>query len=288
MPTLTGPSSTSQDITMASAGADVLTYTTVATGSVLPASMQLYVDGVETAGVTLPSKYIGQSFTFTKAGGQPISGVFAEGAVYLVSSTTTATPTTTGAPSNSQGYVPNTDGYSSTVNVYHISGTSNDNNGGVIKNGGNVANIDLFASAPVVHDNEREVMGSVVLDNSWANKAVNDGTFAHNTQRPIAKKVTITLGGVANTVLRSGAARPELVKSINKLETLRTRRFTTAIRENKYNRYTGQFDAGYPVVNVDALSTDNAANPSRTLPGQLVFKTGAKVPVSSDYKPKTN
>jgi hypothetical protein len=24
------------------------------------------------------------------------------------------------------------------------------------------------------------------------------------------------------------------------------------------------------------------------MPGQLVFKTGAKVPVTSDYKPKTN
>ncbi len=287
MPTLTGPSSASEDITMASAGADVLTYTTVATGSILPVSMQLYVDGAQVAGVTLPSKYIGQSFTFTKVGGQPLLGVFAEGVVNLVSPTTSA-PTTTGAPSNNESYVPNTDGYSSTVNVYHLSGTTNDNNGGVIKKGGNVANVDLFASTPVVYENEREVMGSVVLDNSWANKAVNDGTFAHNTQRPIAKKVTITLGGVANTVLRSGAARPELVKSINKLETLRTRRFTTAIRENKYNRYTGQFDAGYPVVAVDSLATDNAANPSRTLPGQLVFKTGAKVPVSSDYKPKTN
>lgn len=289
MPTLTGPNSTSEDITMSSAGADTLTYTTVATGSVLPVNMQLFINGVQVAGVTLPSKYIGQNFTFTKAGQQPLNGVFAAGVVNLVAPTTAA-PTsapTTSAPNNSN-YTPNTDGYSSTVNVYHLSGTSNDNNGGVVKKGGDVKNPQLFASTPAVYDNEREVFGSVVVDNSSANKALNDGVFANNTQRPIAKKVTIQLGGVANNVLRSGAARPELVKSINKLETLRTRRFTTAIRENKYNRFTGRFDAGYPVVAVDSLGADNAANPSRTLPGQLVFKIGAKVPVSSDYKPKTN
>lgn len=290
MPILTGPNSTSEDITMSSAGADTLSYTTVATGSILPVSMQLYLDGVQVAGVTLPAKYVGQSFTFTKAGGQPISGTFASGVVNLVTPTTagpTTSAPTTSAPSNEE-YVPNTDGYSSTVNVYHLVGTANDNNGGTIKKAGDVKNPQSFASSPVVYDGEREVVGSVVVDNNLANKAVNDGTFAHSTQKPIAKKVTTQLGGVANNVLRSGAARPELVKSINKLETLRTRRFTTAIRENKYNRYTGQFDAGYPVVAVDSLATDNAANPSRTLPGQLVFKTGAKVPVSSDYKPKTN
>jgi hypothetical protein len=283
MPTLTGPSSTDQDITMSSAGTDTLVYTTVATGSILPVSMQIFVDGVETAGVTLPSKYVGQNFTFTKQGGQPLSGVFAQGTVSLTSPTT-AGPTN--APTS--GYVPNTDGYSSTVNVYHLSGTANDNNGGVVKRGGNVKDPDLFASTPVVYSNEREVFGSVVLDNNSANKAVGDGVFANNNQKPVAKKVTTMLGGVPNSVLVSGAARPELVTSINKVQSLRTRRFTTAIRENKYNRYTGQFDVGQPVVAVDNLATDNSANPTRTMPGQLVFKTGAKVPVTSDYKPKTN
>lgn len=290
MPILTGPNSTSEDITMSSAGADTLSYATVATGSILPVSMQLYLDGVQVAGVTLPSKYVGESFTFTKAGGQPISGTFASGVVNLVTPTTAAPTTagpTTSAPSNT-GYIPNTDGYSSTVNVYHLVGTSNANNGGVVKKGGSINNPGLLTASPSVYGGEREVFGSVVVDNSWANKAVNDGTFAHGTQKPIAKKVTTQLGGVANNVLRSGAARPDLVKSINKLEILRTRRFTAAIRENKYNRYTGRFDAGYPVVAVDSLDTDNAAVPTRTLPGQLVYKTGAKVPVSSDYKPKTN
>ena len=288
MPTLTGPLSTDQDITMASAGADLLVYTTVASGSMIPVTMGIIVDGVATASVTLPSKYIGQSFTFTKAGGQPLTGTFAATDVNLVSSTTTAGPsgsTTTAAPSS--GFVANTDGYSSTVNVYHLSGTANANDGGVVKAGGNVED-PRFSSGNKVYDNEREVFGSMVVDNSWANPAINDGVFANKTQRPIAKKVTTVLGGVANTVLRSGAAQPELVQSINKLNVLRTRRFTTAIRENKYNRYTGEFDSGYPVVAVDSLASDDAASPTRSLPGQLVFKLGGKVPVTSNYKPKTN
>ena len=268
MPTLTGPSSTTEDITMASSGADTLTYTTVATGSVLPVNMQIYVDGVEVAGVALLAKYVGQPFVFTKAGGVPIQGVFASGRVDLTTpSATTVAPTTTSGPAPSSSLPKN--------------------DGGTIKSGGAIIS-NRFEAANKVYDNEREVFASVVVDNDSADKAVSGGVFANKTQKPIAKKVTTTLGGVSNIVLRSGAARPELVKSVNKLETLRTRRFTTAIRENKYNRYTGEFDAGHPVVAVDELATDNAANPTRSNPGQIVYKIGAKVPVSSDYKPKTN
>jgi hypothetical protein len=274
MPTLTGPSSTTQDITMASAGADTLTYTTVASGSMLPETMQLFVDGVEAAGVTLPAKYIGQSFTFTKAGGSPLSGVFASGVVNLVSSGTTATPTTA-APATTAG------------SVYYISGNKATNDGGTIKAGGNIADARV-ESADKVYGGERQVVGSVVVDGVNTDKGVSSGVFAYNNQSPVGKKVTVTLGGVSNTVLRSGAAQPQLVQSINKLNVLRTRRFTTAIRENKYNKYTGRFEAGYPVVAVDTLATDNAANPTRTLPGQLVYKIGANVPVTSDYKAKTN
>jgi hypothetical protein len=284
--TITGPSSVSGEITMASGGAEQLTYNAVNSGSVLPASMNVYVNGVQLAGVTLMAKYIGQSFTFTPVGGSALPGVFAEGNVYLTTVTTTvAAGTTTAGPVN---YAPNTDGYSSVLNVYHLNGGSNHNNGGTIKSGGNVSDPMLFESVPKVYNNERQVFASVVVDNNSADKAVNAGTFAYNRQRPIAKKVTTQLGGVSNYVLRSGAAQPALVKSINKLETLRTRRFTTAIRENHYNRFTGQFDPNTPVVAVDSLGADTAATPTKSLPGQLVFKIGAKVPVTSNYKPKTN
>lgn len=269
MPTITGPSQESNGLTITATVAHQFTFTVEATGSVLPARMDIYLDGNPVAAVDHQAKYIGKSFTFTPVGGSPIQGVFVDGPVYLVSATTGAPTTapTTPAPSSNN-----------TIK----------NNGGVIKRAGNVPVERKFTVSPVVYTNERQVVGSVVVDNSAADKAVTAGIFANSTQRPIARKVTTVLGGVSNTVLRSGAARPELVKSINKIESVRTRRFTTAIRENKYNRVTGRFEVGYPVVGVDNLGTDNAANPTRSNPGQVVFKIGAKTPVTSNYKPKTN
>lgn len=131
------------------------------------------------------------------------------------------------------------------------------------------------------------VFASTVLDNGSADEAVSAGTFAYNNVKPVAKRVSTTLSGVSNTVLQSGAAQPGLIRSIHKLETLRTRRLTTALRANKYNRSTGNWDAGYPVVAVDSLATDTAATPTRAVPGQLTYMLGANPVTNNDYKKKT-
>ena len=160
------------------------------------------------------------------------------------------------------------------------------NNRGVVARGGSVASGKLTNVG--VSRYNTTVFASTVLDNSWADKAVTAGTFAYGDRDGVAMRSTASLGGVSNTALLSGANVPSLTRGIHKLETLRTRRFTTAIRANKYNRYTGQFEAGYPVVAVDSLATDTAATPSRAVPGQLTYKLGQPVPVSdNDYKAKT-
>jgi hypothetical protein len=141
--------------------------------------------------------------------------------------------------------------------------------------------------------------GSTVIDNSWADEAVSAGTFKYDNPKPIAKRLTTTLSGVSNSVLQSGASQPSLVRSIHKLETLRTRRFTTAIRAGLWNIYTGQFANNQsgatqnPTVATDALATDVAATPTQSAPGQIVYMAGAKNPVygsdaNSEYKAKTN
>jgi hypothetical protein len=43
---------------------------------------------------------------------------------------------------------------------------------------------------------------------------------------------------------------------------------------------------GNDIDNTQATSTDNAANPSRTAPGDLIFDYGP-TPVITGYKPKT-
>jgi hypothetical protein len=155
------------------------------------------------------------------------------------------------------------------------------NNRGVVARGGSVASGKL-TNVGVSRYNS-DVFASTVLDNGWADKAVSAGTFAYGDRDGVAMRSTATLGGVSNTVLRSGANVPSLMRGIHKLETLRTRRFTTAIRANKYNRSTGQFEAGFPVVAVDSLATDNAATPTRGVPGRIVYKLGQPVPFGQNY-----
>lgn len=133
-----------------------------------------------------------------------------------------------------------------------------------------------------------DVFASTVVDNDSADKAISAGVFSHNHVKPVTKRVTTELAGVASDALKTTAGQPGLIRSIHKLEVLRTRRFTTAIRANKYNRYTGVWDAGSPVVAVDSLASDTAATPTRAAPGQLTYKLGQPVPVSdNDYKAKT-
>ena len=96
-----------------------------------------------------------------------------------------------------------------------------------------------------------------------------------------------------NNVLLSGAADPTRRKSINRMEAVRTTLWSTAYRADKFSLYTGKFQAGFPQVsNDDAMVVnggvyqDKAANPTRTVPGRLSYRTSAKNPVVVDYKRK--
>jgi hypothetical protein len=164
-----------------------------------------------------------------------------------------------------------------------VTAGSTNNNGGSVLNGGSTSvlnSVDLGYS-------DVGVFGSSVIDGDNTDKALSSGTFSYSNQRPIAKRITEELaGGVSNTTLQSGAAQPGLVRSIHKLEVLRTRRLTTAIRAGDWNIYSGTW-ADDPTVAVDTLATDQAATPTREVPGELAYKTPAPVPVQDDYKAKT-
>lgn len=165
-----------------------------------------------------------------------------------------------------------------------VTSSSTINNGGtMVANGSSTA----LASRPTT-EAKVGVFGSTPVDNDDALKAVNSGVFAHNHTNPISKRTTSELAGVSNDALSTTGSSPDIVRSIHKLEVLRTRRQTLAIRTNHWDQYTGQFDANYPVVAVDTLDSDVAANPSRSVPGKLNFMTGSNIPSSINYKAKTN
>lgn len=174
-----------------------------------------------------------------------------------------------------------------TLQVYNnssVTSSSTKNVGGVALNIGSGSHL---LTNRVLGSNNDGVFGSTVVDSSSVDKALANGVLAYNHSRPLSKRATTSLSTVSNSVLLSGAAQPQQVRGIHKLEVLRTRRLTTAIRTGKWNIYTGTFSEN-PAVTIDTLAIDNAANPSRVVPGRLVYRTGAKLPVQDVYKSKTN
>lgn len=171
-----------------------------------------------------------------------------------------------------------------------VTSSSTNNNSGVAINIGSGSTI---LNSRSLGSNNLGVFGSTIIDNDVVDKALSSGVLAYNNERPVAKRTTTSLATVSNTVLRSGALQPGLIRGIHKLEVLRTRRLTTAIRAGKWNIYKGKFlnnqngSADNPVVAEDTLAADTAASPSRSVPGRLVYRTGAKLPVQDVYKAKT-
>lgn len=172
----------------------------------------------------------------------------------------------------------------------NVTGSGSKNKGGSVTKGGSLTS-GILSNVTVTAYNAG-VFGSTVIQDTvtvkdYAGKALSGGTFRYTARTPITFKVTTSLAGSSTNVFKTSANTPDLIRSIHKLETLRTRRVTTAIRAGNWNIVTGTFSAA-PTVAVDSLGTDNAANPTRSSPGQLTYKGGAPNPVTTnDYKAKT-
>jgi len=178
-----------------------------------------------------------------------------------------------------------------------VTATSTSNNGGVMKaNGGNVTGSPLNTNPTANPD--LGVFASTVVSGVNTDAAISGAEFAHNHVRPLSFLVTEELAGVANTALKSPADNNELVRNPAPWEVMRTRRLTTAIREGKFNFYTGAFESGYPVTEVDlwwdvAADTgvsgvpDTAATPTQDIPGYLNYLYGAPNPSGDEYKART-
>lgn len=169
------------------------------------------------------------------------------------------------------------------INGSSVTKSSTNNNHGSVLNGGSTNELQ---SINLGYSNVG-VFGSSVVDGTNTDKALSAGSFSYSNQHPVAKRVTKKLSGVNNSYLQSGASDPGNIRSIHKLEVLRTRKLTTAIRAGYWNIYSGRWGTD-PSIVVDTLASDNAASPSRDMPGELVYKTGAPVPVQDNYKAKTN
>lgn len=154
-----------------------------------------------------------------------------------------------------------------------LSGSAANNDGGVIVKAGSLA--DLVTNLPLADlANGDERNGSVVVEDSTARiKAVSSGTFAFFPEHGedyllhMAGPNAAKINGVASDVLSTGGVANEYVyDGIMELNSTRD-------------------SAG----NLVSFGDDNAAGPvepSRSVPGSLVYMQGGKTPNAADYKAK--
>ena len=166
-----------------------------------------------------------------------------------------------------------------------------DNNDGTMKANGTITSNKMESVktvVPTVDAFGSRVVEDTVTEKDYAGKAVSAGTFAHNHTKPISSLVTDELAGVSTNVIKTPGNDGDVIRSVNKVENNKSTLFTKGIRENKYNRYTGQWDATYPTAQTISFNSDDAANPTQSVPGELTYMRGSTVPYNDNYKAKTN
>lgn len=129
------------------------------------------------------------------------------------------------------------------------------------------------------------------------------GTF--NGGDRVIMRVTSDIAGVGNSGLFHGSSNSANVSnSINQVAVVESRLYKTAVRNGQWNAVSGVFSPAISVVNsgawdieagVDVSSTvkasgsDDAANPTQDVPGELVYNYGSgNNPTQDEYKPRTN
>jgi len=168
------------------------------------------------------------------------------------------------------------------------------NNGGTIKKAGNANTTTgpITVSRTLADDAWRSPYGSNVTQAVSPGSSGNIGTFSAFTNfnhqnvpgEYIMRKRTRYVNGSANTLLTSCASDVGIRRSIPKLETTRV---LGSGYLTSWDYETGAITKGANAGEVASFGNDDAARPTDAIPGELAYKTGAKLPVEDDYKPRT-
>lgn len=166
-----------------------------------------------------------------------------------------------------------------------VTNTSTKNNIGTIRGGGTI--VSPLWTSQNVGDTANSAFGTgPKLGTAGMAKAVSAGTFAvMEAGSYIIRKVTTTLAGVANTVLRSGASDFGHRRSIHSIQSVRNSFLTT----QSWAYVNGVLTYTNTVTNSHtAYSADNAAAPTLAVPGELTYLPNGKTPYNDNYKEKTS
>lgn len=183
--------------------------------------------------------------------------------------------------------------------------------GTVLKGGSNAAGVMTNSlSLAEIADDLGQSYGSKVVSKGGAaeydrvgvDKAQSGGSLAYNADGTewVMKggNVSTTLGGVANTTLIGGAAGPDPVRNnIAVLETTRDHGQrdvdVLAVPASGFNSWITITGGGSVVNYIDPAvaggatnSTDSAANTTRAIPGEFVYRDGSANPIQDNFKSK--
>ena len=164
-----------------------------------------------------------------------------------------------------------------------VTSTSTRNNRGVIATGATISNSLFTKFQPVNFSVSGLGIGTYPKDHTTADKALSAGTFAYNSSGVIVK-VTTRLGNTSNSVMQSGSVPPGQIQAINQFRSGTYRSYRYA----DFNSLTGTFSVSPSgisdglaynsgVSTTNSGSTDEAANPSRSIPGEFVYRLGSGV-----------
>lgn len=183
-----------------------------------------------------------------------------------------------------------------------ISGSTTRNNGATVLSGGNIdTSTNTVSSAPSLKsflDNHSHVVGSRVLASTgtkWkpgVTTSKSGGSMAYQPTKEdpqfLIRHVASKVNNVSNTVLLFGSDRAGR-RAINPL--VKTHRYHITSIDYKTGIATKGGNAGdvsnYVKMDGTTAASDDAANPTRAIPGELVYMYGALTPKQDDYKAKT-
>lgn len=178
-----------------------------------------------------------------------------------------------------------------------VSGNPYKNNGATMKKAGNANTTTgpITVSRTLRDDATTSPYGAKIALSSGSTgssgnvgtaKALTSGSFAYpNTAGEyIMRKRTRYVNGSGNTLLTSCASDVGIRRSIPKLET--TRAMGSGYLTS-WDYETGAITKGANAGAEVSFGSDGAARPTNAVPGELAYKTGAKLPVEDDYKPRT-
>lgn len=180
-----------------------------------------------------------------------------------------------------------------------VTATSTVNNAGTALNAGTTSStIDNLALGKSFTGG---VFASTPVDDADADKALSGGTFAFNGGSGCIQRVTESLAGVQKTFLLNAADDTVHSKSIARQEQVSTVRTTTSIRAGDFNPFgiadqrsnfssapTAAVDQFFSISadTLQAGSSDTAATPTRSQPGEFNFLYGNPVTSGAKYSAK--